>query len=103
MKIKLIVFDVDGTLTEHPSSWQFLHEHLNVWDGNADRHQKRFLAGKISYAEFCRLDAEHWKGMRAARIQKILGRIPYTKNARRYIFLLKKKGIKLNERSVQKL
>ena len=95
MKIKLIVFDVDGTITQHPSSWQFLHEHLNVWDGNADRHQKRFLAGKISYAKFCRLDAEHWKGMRASRIRKILKRIPYTRNLKRCILLLKKKGFKL--------
>ena len=93
--IKLIVFDVDGTITQHPSSWQYLHEYLNVWDGNADKYQKRFLAGKISYAEFCRLDACHWKGMSVKKIRDILQNIPYTKNLRRYIPLLKKKRLKL--------
>ncbi len=95
MAIKLIVFDVDGTITQHPSSWQYLHEYLNVWDGNADKYQKRFLAGKISYAEFCRLDACHWKGMRVQKIRKMFQKIPYTKNLKRYIPLLKKKGFKL--------
>jgi len=31
-KLRLVVFDVDGTLIKVESSWQHLHEQLGTWD-----------------------------------------------------------------------
>jgi len=31
-KFKMIVFDIDGTITRHISSWRLIHEKLGLWD-----------------------------------------------------------------------
>jgi len=95
MKYKLIVFDIDGTITRHVSSWRYIHEKLGLWDVLARKYQEQFLAGKISYRRFCELDAAHWKGMDARKLHGIFRRVRYSKNARRAIRILKKKGFKL--------
>jgi phosphoserine phosphatase len=95
MKYKLIVFDIDGTITRHISSWRYIHEKLGLWDVLAKKYQDQFLAGKISYRRFCELDAAHWKGMDVNKLHKVFSRVRYSKNARRAIKRLKKKGFKL--------
>lgn len=95
MKYKLIVFDIDGTITRHISSWRYIHEKLHLWSNRAFRYQEDFFAGKISYRRFCELDAAHWKGMRIAKIRSIFEDVRYSKNAPRSIAKLKKLGFKL--------
>jgi phosphoserine phosphatase len=77
-----VLFDLDGTLTPVRSVWRHLHEALGIWDGEAERHQQAYLAGAISYEEFCARDAAHWKGRRAAELKAIADRIPYRLQAR---------------------
>ncbi len=95
MKYKLIIFDIDGTITRHVSSWQLIHERLDIWDDMAIRYQERFLAGKISYKRFCELDAACWKGLPEAKIANLFKPISYTKNAKNSIKKLKKLGFTL--------
>ncbi|MFH1190405.1 MAG: HAD family phosphatase [Candidatus Omnitrophota bacterium] len=95
MKCKLIVFDIDGTITRHISSWRYIHEKLRLWSNRAFRYQEDFFAGKITYRRFCELDAAHWKGMRISRIRSIFKRLRYSKNAPRAIAGFKKAGFKL--------
>jgi len=95
MRYKLIVFDVDGTITRHISSWRYIHEKLGLWDVLARKYQEQFLAGKISYRRFCELDAAHWKGIGQKKVREAFGRIKYSKNAERAIKKLKKAGFKL--------
>ncbi len=54
-----------------------------------------FLAGKISYRKFCRLDAAHWRGMDVRRLYEICQEIPYAKNAEKAVQALKDKGFRL--------
>jgi phosphoserine phosphatase len=77
MGVRVVFFDCDGTLTKVKSSWQYLHERLGLWDELADAFQRRFRAGEIDYEEFCRRDAELWKGLPAERVLEILREIPY--------------------------
>lgn len=95
MKFKLIVFDIDGTLTQHVSSWQYLHEQIEIWDEQAHVYQDRFMAGRISYPKFCRLDAAHWKGLNIGEIREMFKKISYAKNAEKYLKILRRKGFKL--------
>lgn len=62
MRYKAIAFDIDGTISSHISSWQLIHERPGIWSGNAETYQRKFLAGEISYREFCELNAAKWKG-----------------------------------------
>lgn len=95
MKYKLIVFDIDGTITRHISSWRYIHENLGLWDALAEKYQDQFLAGKINYRRFCELDASHWKGMEARKLHAVFSKVRYSKNAKRVIGKLKKDGFKL--------
>ncbi len=95
MKYKLIVFDIDGTITRHISSWRYIHEKLQLWTNRAFRYQEDFFAGKISYRKFCELDAAHWKGMKISRLRSIFKDVRYSHNAVRSIARLKKSGFKL--------
>ena len=92
---KLIIFDIDGTITKHISSWQLIHEKLNLWKEQASMYQDRFLRGRISYKRFCQLDAACWKGMPEERIAGIFKPVDYTKSARMCIRQLKARGFKL--------
>jgi len=95
MRYKLIIFDIDGTITRHISSWRYIHERLGIWKREALRYQEQFLAGKISYRKFCELDAAHWKGMSERMIRNIFKKVPYSRNAVKSLERLKKMGFKL--------
>lgn len=95
MRYKLIVFDIDGTITTHISSWRYIHEKLGLWQKQAFRYQKQFFSGKISYRKFCLLDAAHWRGISQRKIRKIFDSVIYSKNARASIRKLKLAGFKL--------
>lgn len=95
MPYRLIILDIDGTITRHISSWRYIHEKLGLWTNRAFRYQEAFLAGRISYRRFCELDAAHWKGMRESRIRRIFASVAYSRNAARCIGDLRRKGFKL--------
>lgn len=94
MRYKLVVFDMDGTLTQHVSSWQLIHEKLGIWDSDAARYQELFNHGRISYRRFCELDAGHWRGIAAREIEKILYAVPYAKNVLSVSRKIKSLGLK---------
>ena len=94
-KYKLIVFDIDGTITRHISSWRYIHEKLGLWDVLAKKYQEQFLAGKINYKRFCELDAAHWKDIEEKQMRDIFKEVEYAKNAAKTLKQLKEKGFKL--------
>ena len=95
-KFRLVAFDLDGTLTQEPSVWEYIHKRLGKWYGFADDYQKQFLAGKISYVEFCERDAEVWKGMKVEELFEIVKAVPFHPGADELIHYLKQKGLKLS-------
>ncbi len=92
---KLALFDLDGTLTKEKSAWEYIHRRLGVWEGYAEKFQEAFLRGEISYDRFCRLDAEIWKGMRAAELQRILREIPLYEGIEEFLNYLRSKEMRL--------
>jgi len=70
MTIRLVVFDLDGTLTTHNSSWWRLHEHFKTHE-EGGRFYDRYFAGEIDYQEWANLDAGLWKGQPLSDVLKI--------------------------------
>jgi phosphoserine phosphatase len=93
MAVKIVFFDCDGTLTNVKSSWQHVHERLNLWDENADQFQKLFRAGIINYREFCLRDASLWKGIPVGRILRIMDEIRYHEGVEETVRALNTEGI----------
>src|SRR5512137_72808 len=90
---RLAVFDLDGTLTQERSIWEYIHKELGKWYGFAEDYQKQFLAGRISYQRFCELDADVWKGMRVEEVAKIAQRVAFHAGADELIRYIKSKGL----------
>ena len=93
---KLVVFDLDGTLTRERSIWEYIHIRLAKWYGFAEEYQKQFLSGRISYEEFCERDAQVWKGMKVEELLEIVKTVPFHPGADELIAYLKQRGLKLS-------
>ncbi len=92
---KLVVFDLDGTLTQERSVWEYVHKRLGKWYEFAENYQKQFLAGEISYDEFCERDAQVWKGMTVEELIEIAKTVPFHPGVDDLIVYLRNKGLKL--------
>lgn len=93
-KLRLVVFDVDGTLMKVASSWQFLHEKLGTWD-KGKQYAEQFFRGAITYEDWARLDASLWRGLKLESVRQIVDSIPYTNGAQDVITTLKRNGFKV--------
>jgi phosphoserine phosphatase len=94
-QFKLVIFDLDGTLTQERSIWEYIHKQLGKWYGFAEEYQNQFLAREISYEEFCERDAQVWKGMRVEELSEIVKMVPFHPGVDELINYLKQKRLKL--------
>lgn len=94
MTIRLVVFDVDGTLTVHNSSWWKLHEVFGTHD-KGDQYYRDFFAGKISYREWAALDAKLWRGRLLSEVEKIADETEVMPGAIEAVQELKRRGVKV--------
>src|SRR5262245_55430725 len=78
--ISAVIFDLDGTLTRTPSPWRHIHERLGVWESTASTYLAEWIAGRISYDEFCRRDTLLWSGRPLPEIQAYLDEIPINRH-----------------------
>jgi len=92
MPIKLVVFDLDGTLTTHNSSWWRLHEVFGTHEKGGVYYDEYF-AGKLSYQEWAELDAGLWKGRSLDEVQKIVDETRLMPGAVEVVNNLKLNGI----------
>jgi phosphoserine phosphatase len=95
-QFKLVIFDLDGTLTQERSIWEYIHKKLGKWYGFAEEYQNQFLARKISYEEFCERDAQVWKGMKLEELLEIVKTVPFHPGVDELINYFKQKRLKLS-------
>jgi phosphoserine phosphatase len=88
--IRLVVFDLDGTMTQVESTWQYIHERLGTWQKGKLSAQD-YWRGRISYSKWAELDSSMWRGVKIDRIRSILDEIPYVDGVRETIKLLKER------------
>jgi phosphoserine phosphatase len=75
--LRLVAFDMDGTLVDVASSWRVVHDHFG--DHN-DEGLRRFLANEIDDEEFIRSDVRVWwrhaPHLTIGDLEEILARVP---------------------------
>ncbi len=93
MGYKLVIFDVDGTLTREDNSWKLIHEALDVYD-KALMHRKMFIEKEISYQKWADLDVGLWKNVHVSQIEQILDDVPLNEGISETVTTLKNKKYK---------
>jgi phosphoserine phosphatase len=88
----LAVLDVDGTLKQAESPYQYLHQRLGVAH-LAAVNRELALAGRISYGDWLRRDAALWAGQRVDHIRRLLAENPYLPGAVQLLHALKAAGV----------
>jgi phosphoserine phosphatase len=92
MAIRLVVFDVDGTLTVHTSIWWRLHEAFGTQEEGRAFFDKYF-AGEITYRQWANNDAGLWKGKSLNQVMEIVRATDLIPGAKETIKSLKAMGI----------
>ena len=92
MDIRLVVFDVDGTLTQHSSIWWRLHELFDTTkEGRI--YFDQYFAGEINYQQWSDLDAALWTGKPLSVVLEAVKATKLVEGARETIQTLSENGI----------
>lgn len=92
MRLRLAIFDLDGTLKQARDPYVYLHQQLGTWEQSQEFFQLG-LEGKISSAEWLRRDVALWAGQPVKRIITLLRANPYLPGACEILRALKRAGV----------
>ena len=92
--LRLAVLDVDGTLKQAESPYQYLHGRLGV-EHLAAENRELALARRISYAEWLRRYALLWAGQPVVQVRRLLAENPFLPGAPELLWALKVAGVKV--------
>jgi phosphoserine phosphatase len=94
-KIELVVFDMDGVITDTISSWKYIHDYFG--SSNA-RSVDEYLKGKIDDMEFIKRDVALWKEngkpIKKDKLVDILSDVPLMSGAKKCMTFLSNKSVK---------
>ena len=94
-KVELVMFDMDGVLTDIVSSWKYIHDYFNT---SNERSVNDYLKGNIDDMEFIRRDASLWKEngkpIKKDKLVEILSDVPLMKGAEKCINYLSENKIR---------
>ncbi|MFQ5710931.1 MAG: HAD-IB family phosphatase [Candidatus Geothermarchaeales archaeon] len=92
--LKLIAFDLDGTLVRETSSWGKIHEHFGTVESE-EKSLQEYTDGRISYEEFMRRDIDSWpKPLHIDDISRILMDYELEEGVEETIKKIKRMGLK---------
>ncbi len=83
-KLKLALFDIDGTLRRVKSPWTLLHVHLGVIE-QAQEIALFWHRGEIPYDEWARREASLWRGVARKTMMAALETNPLREGARELV------------------
>jgi len=89
--LRLVIFDLDGTLTRVESTWHYIHERLGTWHAGKVSAEN-YWKGKIDYIKWAELDSYMWRGVKLARLKSIVDAIQYVDGAKETIAELRRRG-----------
>ncbi len=93
MDVRLVVFDVDGTLTQHSSVWWRLHELFGTTK-EGRLYFDQYFAGEITYTQWADYDAALWKGKPVSRVMEMVAATKLVPGVQEAIATLNDHGIK---------
>lgn len=92
--VKLIAFDLEGTLVKSVSGWVELHKRFGTWEKGRE-YAELFFSGKIDYVEWAELDASLWRGHTKDEIMEWVESVEYMEGARELIDFLRSRNFRI--------
>jgi phosphoserine phosphatase len=92
--VRLIAFDLEGTLVKSVSGWVELHKRFGTWEKGKE-YAEAFFNGEIDYATWAKLDASLWKGHTREEIMEWVNSVEYMDYAKELVEFLKENGFKI--------
>ncbi len=92
--VRLIAFDLEGTLVKSVSSWVELHKRFGTWEKGKE-YAELFFSGEIDYVKWAELDASLWKGHTRDEILEWANSVEYMDGAEELIRFLKENDFKI--------
>ncbi len=92
--VRLIAFDLEGTLVKSVSSWVELHKRFGTW-GKGKEYAELFFSGKIDYGKWAELDSSLWKGHTRDEIIEWANSVEYMDGAEELIEFLRRDDFKV--------
>ena len=86
--VRLIAFDLEGTLVKSVSSWVELHKRFGTWEKGKE-YAELFFSGKIDYVKWAELDASLWRGHTREEIMEWANSVEYMDGAKELIEFLR--------------
>ncbi len=97
MKLRAVVFDVDGVLLSIRNSWGYFHEIFGT-SREAEENYRLYLEGKITYYEWLVKDVALWINKRGkihlSELSRIASKLKPSREAYEVFDELRKRGIK---------
>ncbi len=92
--VRLIAFDLEGTLVKSVSSWVELHKRFGTWEKGKE-YAELFFSGKIDYVKWAELDASLWRGHTREEIMKWANSVEYMEGAKELIEFLRENDFRI--------
>jgi phosphoserine phosphatase len=91
--VRIVFFDMDGTLVEEESSWRTVHRFLGT-DHIARRALEKFSRGEINYEEFVKHDVSLWpRGLHRSFFEQVFSSVRIKPEAYFVFNQLAEKGV----------
>jgi len=92
-EIKLVVFDMEGTLTDLPTVWELMHLKIGTWESHGLPYWDKFKRGGMGYDEFARKDVATWQGAPTSLLDEAAREVPLMDGCAELLRFLDERGI----------
>ncbi|MFP4028643.1 MAG: HAD family hydrolase [Candidatus Brocadiia bacterium] len=94
-RVKLVVFDMEGCLTDAPTVWEIMHRKLGTWESHGQPYWDRYRAGEFGYDRFARMDVAVWTGASREMLHQSVAEVNYMPGCRELLNDLSQQDVKV--------
>jgi len=92
--VRLVVFDMEGTLTADPTVWELMHLKTGTWESHGRPYWEQFKAGVFGYDEFARKDVAMWRGASHELLEQAVDEVPLMTGCAELLAFLGERGVR---------
>lgn len=92
--IQLVVFDMEGVLTDNPTVWELMHLKNGTWESHGRPYWEQYRQGRFGYDEFACKDVAAWRGVRVEQLEQAVNDVPLMRGCAELLRFLSRRGIR---------